>query len=176
MICVNAGEIFLTTATPTGGTDGKHPFAQGKLSTFEIEWPDLGEIVKLRLGTSVSTRLRAGCFLITMLLPAVYNLTATIDFHAAYLTGHDGSGHAWQCERITVRNMARAATGDDNNESSCTWEFPCGEWFGTMPGHKLQRDLKVADAERDGIGKAMRTRAERLSLTDSESAYSMGES
>eukprot|EP01043_Picozoa_sp_COSAG02_P028163 COSAG02_NODE_1695_length_11271_cov_8.120659_3_plen_73_part_00 len=62
MIYVHTGEVFLTSATPTGGTDGKHPFAQGKLSTFEIEWPDLGEIVKLRLGTSVSTRLPTGCF------------------------------------------------------------------------------------------------------------------
>eukprot|EP01043_Picozoa_sp_COSAG02_P028164 COSAG02_NODE_1695_length_11271_cov_8.120659_4_plen_73_part_00 len=72
--------------------------------------------------------------------------------------------------------MARAATGDGNDESSCAWEFPCGEWFGTMPGHKLQRDLKRADAECNGISRAMRTRAERLSLTDSESVYSMGES
>jgi len=71
--------------------------------------------------------------------------------------------------------MARAAAGDDNGDSSSTWEFLCGEWFGTMPGHKLQRDLKVEGAEHDGISKAMRTRAERLSLTDSESVYSLGE-
>ena len=49
---LHEGGVFLTTTTPTGGTDGKHPFAQGKLSTFEIEWPDLGEILSLRVGAS----------------------------------------------------------------------------------------------------------------------------
>ena len=76
--------------------------------------------------------------------------------------GHDGSGHAWQCEHVTVRNMARGGTK--------TWEFPCGEWFGTMAGHKLQRDLKVVGGTSgDGVDK-------RPSATDSESVYSVDES
>ena len=89
----DTGEVFLRTDMTSAG---KNPFAQGKTSSFDIEWPDLGEIRKVRVG-------------------------------------HDGSGHAWQCEKITVRNMAKATR----------WEFPCGEWFGNMAGHKLERDVKA---------------------------------
>ena len=34
---------------------GKNPFGQGKTSNFDIEWPDLGEIRKLRVGAPSAT-------------------------------------------------------------------------------------------------------------------------
>ena len=69
--------------------------------------------------------------------------------------------------------MARAATSNDGGEHS--WEFPCREWFGTLPGHKLQRDLKVSGVGSDRYNQAQRIRGERLSVTDSESLYSLDE-
>ena len=73
------------------------PFGQGKSTSFEVEWPDLGEISRLRLG-------------------------------------HDGSGRPWRCERVVVTNPVRGSS----------WEFGCGEWFGTGKGHELERELLTA--------------------------------
>lgn len=66
--------------------------------------------------------------------------------------------------------MAKDSTDRDDSDMSFTWQFPCDEWFGMMPGHKLQRDLRVKAGER-----GRHNRAERPSITDSESVYSVGE-